>query len=150
MRLWRISEWPGLGGEGGLYADGRWNPLGVRVVYASEHPALSLIETLVHLHLKLARGSIPTTLKLIALDIDDGATISNTPALPSGWQANEPTTQAIGGAWLQANADLLLPVPSALIAHATNYLINPAHTQAVTHVREVTIEPVWIDKRFLR
>lgn len=73
----------------------------------------------------------------------------SSPALPVGWQANEPTSQALGNRWLDAGAELLLPVPSAVIPHATNYLISAAHPQAHTHLVE-SIEPFWFDKRYLR
>lgn len=47
------------------------------------------------------------------------------PALPLGWQANEPASQSAGNRWLDEGVELLLPVPSALLPHATNYLTKP-------------------------
>ncbi|WP_299692781.1 RES family NAD+ phosphorylase [Hydrocarboniphaga sp.] len=148
MRLWRISAWPGLDGTGGLHTSGRWHTVGRLVIYAGEHPALAMIETMAHMRLTLT--SIPLTLKLIPIDVADGAVISPSPTLPPGWQANEPTSQAVGDAWLASGAGLLLPVPSALLAHSTNYIINPAHPQAPMHLMEGNIEPFWFDKRYLR
>ncbi|EQD43820.1 RES domain protein [mine drainage metagenome] len=58
-------------------------------------------------------------------------------------------SQAVGDAWLRSRTGLLLPVPSALLAHATNHVINPAHAQAATHLAEGAIEPFWFDKRYL-
>ncbi|MDB5969454.1 MAG: hypothetical protein JWQ90_1904 [Hydrocarboniphaga sp.] len=107
-----------------------------------------MIETMAHMRLTLT--SIPLTLKLIPIDVADGAVISPSPTLPPGWQANEPTSQAVGDAWLASGAGLLLPVPSALLAHSTNYIINPAHPQAPMHLMEGNIEPFWFDKRYLR
>ena len=148
MRLWRISSYPGLTGIGGMHAAGRWHSQGRPVVYASEHPALAMVETLAHMRLGVT--SIPLTLKLIPIDIADGARVSTTPDLPGGWQANEPSSQALGDAWLAANTGLVLPVPSALIAHSTNYVINPRHQQAATHLNEGEVLPFWFDKRYLR
>lgn len=148
MRLWRISAFPGLTGIGGHYADGRWHTRGQAVIYAAEHPALAMIEAMAHMRLNLT--NIPLSLHLIPIDVLDGATISPAPALPSGWQANEPTSQALGNAWLAAVDGLLLPVPSAMLAHATNYLINPRHAQAATHLLEGAAEPFWFDQRCLR
>ena len=147
MRLWRISAFPGVAGEGGLHVDGRWHTMGHRVIYAAEHPALAMIEVMAHMRLSLT--AIPTTLKLIPVEVDDLAVCDPVPSLPTGWQANETTSQAVGNAWLKSGAALLMPVPSAILAHSTNYLINPAHPQANTHLREGTIEPFWFDKRFL-
>ncbi len=148
MRLWRISAWPGLTGEGGMHGDGRWHTKGHRVLYVGEHPALSTLEVMVHMRLNV--GEIPTTLQLIPIDVIDGASMDPPLVLPSGWQANEPTTQALGDAWLTGRTALLLPVPSAILAHSTNYLINPAHPQAATHLTEGAMEPYWFDKRFFR
>lgn len=65
MELWRISAWPGLSGLGGQYTDGRWHTMPRSVLYASEHPALAMIEAMAHMRLSL--GNIPTTLKLVSL-----------------------------------------------------------------------------------
>lgn len=96
MRLRRISQWTGLTGEGGLHAAGRWHTQGRRVIYASEHPALAMVEVMAHLRLSIA--AIPLTLKLTAIDVSKDARVSKTPELPEGWQANEPTSQAVGDA----------------------------------------------------
>lgn len=148
MRLWRISAYPGLTGNGGLYVDGRWHTVPRLALYASEHPALAMVEVMAHLRLSLT--NIPLSLKLIEIRIADGAIIAAAQTPPAGWQANEPTSQALGNQWLDATKELVLPVPSALLAHSTNYLINPRHPQAATHVSEVSVEPFWFDKRYLR
>lgn len=147
-RGWRVSEYPGLDGIGGLYVAGRWHSLGHQVIYLGEHPALALLESMAHMRLKLS--AIPTTLKLVAVDIKEGASFSSAPDLPSDWQANEVTSQAVGDLWLDSRTALVLSVPSAIIAHATNYIVNPLHPQASTHLEEASIEPIWIDPRFLR
>lgn len=148
MRLWRISSYPGLSGIGGHHADGRWHTRGKAILYASEHPALAMVEAMAHMRLGVT--AIPLTLKLIAIDVSDTATLAPTPGLPTGWQANEPTSQAIGDAWIARGDTLLLRVPSAIVAHSTNYLINPAHAEAPMLLSEVEIEPFWFDRRYLR
>jgi RES domain-containing protein len=117
------------------------------VVYASEHPALAMVEVLAHMRMSL--NNIPGSLKLIKIDVSPGAVISAMPELPSGWHANEPTSRAFGDRWLDSGAGLLLPTPSALLAHATNYLINTQHDQAATHLTEL-VEPFWFDRRYLQ
>jgi RES domain-containing protein len=148
MRLWRISSYPGLSGVGGQHVDGRWHTRGRQILYTSEHPALAMVEAMAHMRLGIT--AIPLTLKLIAIEVDDRATKAPAPRLPSGWQANEPTSQAVGDAWLAGRDALLLPVPSAILMHATNWLINPAHAESATMVSEVGIEPFWFDRRYLR
>jgi RES domain-containing protein len=148
MRLWRISSYPGLSGVGGLHADGRWHTRGKPVLYASEHPALAMVEAMAHMRLGVT--AIPLTLKLIAIDVSEATTIAPTPDLPPGWQANEPTSQAIGDAWIARAETLLLRLPSAILAHSTNYLLNPSHADAATRLSEVEVEPFWFDRRYLR
>ena len=148
MRLWRISSYPGLTGLGGHHTDGRWHTMPRSVLYASEHPALAIVELMAHLRLSL--GNIPTTLKLIAIDVADDAAISRTPDLPDGWQANEPTTQAVGNAWLDSGEGLLLQLASALLPYSTNYLVNAGHPQAATQLIEAEVRPFWFDRRYLR
>lgn len=147
-RIWRLSAWPGLPGAGGLRTSGRWNPLGIPANYAAEHPAPAVLEAMAHLH--LAMDEFPLTMKSIAIDVAEGAVISPPPVLPAGWQAREVGTQAVGGKRLLARGGLLLPLPSALVPDATDYLVNPRHAQASTHLAEGSIEPCWFDPRFIR
>lgn len=145
MRLWRISQYPGLTGIGGTYVSGRWHHAPRPIIYAAEHPALALVEALAHLRAEL--DAMPTSLRLLAIDIQPRATHASCPELPTGWQANEPTTQALGDKWLDAQRSLLMKVPSAILPHAHSCLINPRHRQAATHLTEVDEGPVWIDPR---
>lgn len=148
MRLWRISRFPGLSGAGGTFVDGRWHTKPKNVLYAAEHPALAMVEVLAHMNLTPA--NIPVELRLIAIDVKPRARITSDPELPSGWQANQPTTQVLGNRWLAANDALLLKCPSAVLPESFNYLINPLHRQAATHLTEVDCGPFWVDPRFIR
>lgn len=148
LRAWRISAFTGITGIGGHYTDGRWHTRPRHVLYAAEHPALAALEVMAHMRLSLA--NIPVTLRLIAIDVAEGALQSPRPSLPRGWQANRPTTQALGNQWLDGGEALLLPLPSAVMPHAWNLLLNPSHPQASTHLREGLDEPFWFDARHLR
>lgn len=148
MRVWRISAWPGLQGIGGMHCDGRWHTRPRHVLYAAEHPALAALEVMAHMRLALA--DIPLTLQLIGIDIAASALCAAPLKLPSGWQANQASTQALGNRWLDSHAALLLPVPSAVLPHASNFIINANHPQASTHLHEAVIEPFWFDQRHLR
>lgn len=145
--LWRISKYPGLSGIGGLYSDGRWHTKGQSVIYTAEHPALALVETMAHLDLSL--DEVPDTLKLCRLEVDGGLGIHSR-TLPVGWQANEVMSRKVGDAWLSAREHPLFAVPSAILPHAMNYLINPAHPKMPGKVTEASVEEIWIDKRFIR
>lgn len=148
MQVWRISRHVDLQGLGGTYVSGRWHTRPRPIIYAAESPALALIETLVHMDLTL--DTLPTDLQLIRIEIDDDASMRPVGRLPGNWQAIQPASQRIGNQWLMSGASLVLTVPSAIISHVTNMLINPLHAQAAGNVRVIDVEPFWIDPRFIR
>ena len=146
MQLWRISQQPGLTGIGGTKVDGRWHNKRF-IIYAAEHPALAMVEVLAHM--RLAATAMPITLRLLAINVKKGANITPSPSLPTGWQANQPTTRTIGNAWLDSGNGLLLKVPSAVLPKSYNYLVNPLHKQAASHLTEADFGPFWVDPRFV-
>lgn len=147
MRVYRLSSFPAIDGMGGMYASGRWHTVGKRVFYAADHPALSLVEVLAHM--RSSTEDMPITFRMVTIEVVEGAIISAAPDLPRNWSSNEPTSQAVGDAWLASGAGLLLPVPSVHV-DARNYVVNAAHPQAATHLRVVSDEPFWFDPRTLR
>lgn len=145
--VWRISQYPGLGGLGGMYGDGRWHSRGKLIIYAAEHPALALIEAMAHLDLSI--DEVPDTLKLCRIRVDDSL-VAYRRVLPAGWQANQVMSRKVGDAWLVAGTYPLFEVPSAILPHSTNLLINPAHPGVTAGVVELSVEDIWIDARFIR
>lgn len=103
---------------------------GKRIVYLSEHPALALIEVLVHL--KGNPALLPETYQLMKVvvpghastDVVDPATLS------AAWRTNQHESQMRGDAWLETSNSALLAVPSAPSPESTNYLLNPHHPAA--------------------
>lgn len=136
MRLWRISNHADLSGRGGLIADGRWHRVGVPVVYAADHPATAMLETLAHLDVE----RVPAEYRLIGIDVPDGVSVHRVlpSGLPSGWRENLEATQSIGADLLARAEHLILLVPTVLVPAAWNALLNPAHVEA----REFTIAEV--------
>jgi len=127
MRLWRISDYTDLSGEGGLKASGRWHTKGFRVVYLSDHSASALLETMVHLEIdaedlpddyQLLGVEVPDDLRLTSVDVSD---------LPADWREDQSITRAFGDNWLRAGATALMRVPSAIVPECRNYLLNPTH-----------------------
>jgi RES domain-containing protein len=130
MRLWRISGFADLSGEGGLRASGRWHNTGRRIVYLADHPASALLEVLVHLEVDVE--DFPTHYQLLAIDAPDDIAVTalDETKLPADWRAQVAGTRARGDEWLRAGASALLRVPSAIVPVASNYLLNPAHADA--------------------
>lgn len=145
--VWRISKYPGLTGAGGLAGNGRWHTKGRPIIYTGEHPALALIETMAHLDLSI--DEIPDTLKLCRIEVDDSLPFL-TRSLPTGWQANEVMSRKVGDMWLEEAAHPLFEVPSAILPHSMNVLINPEHPDVDGRVVEVSVEDIWVDQRFIR
>jgi RES domain-containing protein len=131
MRLWRISNHTSLSGEGGLHASGRWHSRGRRVVYLADHPASALLEVMVHL--EIDAEDLPTHYQLLGVDVPGGAPITALADndLPDGWRMQIALTRARGDEWLRTGRSALLRVPSAIVPDAANYLLNPAHSEAV-------------------
>lgn len=134
-RIWRIATqgptWQAddLSGLGAAQDPGRWNVLGVPVVYASGSIALACLETLVHISGDL---SLPLKRWLVAIDIPHDHWQQRTILLPedgTGWDAcpPEPPSCTWGSQWLASRRALLAQVPSVIIPEEANLLINPGH-----------------------
>src|SRR5882757_3150182 len=107
MRLWRISNFANLSGEGGLLASGRWHSRGRRIVYLSDHPASALLEVLVHLEVDV--DDLPVSYQLLAVDFPGEASETvSMGALPPDWRTNIAVTRQVGDRWLNAGATALL------------------------------------------
>lgn len=130
MILWRISNYDDLKGIGGLKYAGRWHNRGVPVIYTAEHPALALLEVLVHF--ELSPGEVPATFKLLEIEAPAGDLLAtlDTRSLRGDWQEDTDLTRAIGDEWLTTAGSLLLRVPSAVVPKSYNYLLNPRHPAA--------------------
>lgn len=115
-------------GEGARRYGGRWNSPGVAVAYAADSPASAILEVLVH----LGRADILGAYVLVPADVP-AELIEELAArdLPPDWRASPipPATQAVGDAWARAGRSAVLAVPSAIVPHARNYLLNPAHPE---------------------
>jgi RES domain-containing protein len=130
VRLWRISDFADLSGQGGLLASARWHSRGRRIVYLADHPAAALVEVLVHL--EIAAADLPDAFRLLAVDAaqDVAFQTARSVDLPAGWQQNSSWTRAVGDRWLGEGRTALLQVPSAIVPAASNWLLNPGHGDA--------------------
>ena len=143
MRLWRISEFAELSGEGAKTFPGRWNEGGVPIVYCSDHPSTSLLEILVHVD----REDLPRSYQLLEIFVPDGIGFFEFD-LPHNWQSLYETTRQIGTKFLTDLQHPLMRIPSIIMPQAFNFLINPAHPQAAA----ITIGQTWrypFDSRLL-
>jgi RES domain-containing protein len=135
MIAWRLCRRPyaTLDGEGARRFGGRWNSPGRPVVYLADHPALAALE--VRVHLDLPFDLLPSDYVLMQVDAPDPKSIE-----PAG------TTVIAGDTWLTATSSASVRVPSILVPHAWNLLLNPRHQDAArAEIRK--IEPFRFDPR---
>ena len=127
MKLWRISNYADLKGLGGLRTPGRWHNRGIPIVYLSESPALAMLEVLVHF--EMGPSEVPDTYQLLEIEFSGRKGISrlNLDTLPEG---GIEYTRMVGDEWLQSFSGALLKVPSSVVPHSANYLLNPRHELA--------------------
>jgi len=131
LTLWRLVKQKhaatAFSGEGAAWFGGRWNPMGLPVVYLSETLSLAALELLVHLTLEDRR----LLFAAILLEVPEGIAIETLEpaALPANWRdENVPQeTQIVGGDWAATKKSALLRVPSVVIPNEHNYLANPHH-----------------------
>ena len=127
--LWRISNHPDLTGAGGLKYSARWHTAGHPIVYLAETPAGALLEVLVHL--ELSESTLPRYYQLLRVSVAPGVLVEDL-RVPIGesWKRRVSFTRTLGNAWLHGGRTPLARVPSAILPHTSNYLLNPAHAGA--------------------
>jgi len=148
--LWRISNYTDLHGIGGLKASARWHTRGRRIVYLSSTPASSLLEILVHLEIE--KEHLPRSYKLLEIPVPDDLSIEKVEdrvKLPKNWQKKQAVTRTLGDQWLDENTSALLQVPSALVPHTSNFLLNPLHRDAV-RILVASVSRQGLDRRLIQ
>lgn len=113
-------------GEGARQFGGRWNSPGTRMIYCSESLSLATLELLVNLEsseLLRAYTAFPLTFPdRIVQDLDPTL-------LPANWRNYPPPVelQLLGDHWIADRASAVLRVPSVVVDHEHNLLLNPVH-----------------------
>ena len=153
MRVWRICNArraaSALSGEGARLYSGRWNPVGVPMVYTATSLALAAIEVFVHLDPRLP------PLEMVSVEAElgvDEAACERVALrdLPADWhRERHPELQRIGAEWIESRRSLVLLAPSAAIADSWNALVNPEHPEA-RRIRIVERKPFRFDERMFR
>jgi RES domain-containing protein len=148
IRIWRVCPAEtgecAYDGNGALKEAGRWHEEGTRIVYAAGSLALASLEFFVGLD---ARPSgelvgVPAELPDELIEKLDQYT------LPEGWMRTPPPSQArqIGTEWIASGRSAVLAVPSELVPHESNYLLNPVHPE-FQNIRIFAPEPFSYDER---
>jgi RES domain-containing protein len=134
LKAWRLSKQRyaerAFSGEGARILGGRWNSVGVPVVYTSLSLSLAVLEVFVH----MTTLAEPDDYVSVAVDlgVDElRAERVRTERLPNDWKRlNHPALQALGDEWVSSMRSLILLVPSVIVEGEWNALINPLHPDA--------------------
>ena len=112
-------------GEGARVWGGRWNSAGCAVVYTSAATSLGLLEKLVHTDAGLLPFyvTIPVTFDADLVEsVETGRLPANWRSLPAPFEL-----QRIGDEWLASMRSCILEVPSVIVPHESNFILNPNH-----------------------
>jgi len=106
---------------------GRWNLRGQFVIYAAGSRALACLENVVH---RSGEG-LNSLFSVMRLEVPDDLAVEelNLAQLPPGWQPTSAYArcQPLGADWYRRQTSAVLRVPSSIIAHEHNYVLNTRH-----------------------
>jgi RES domain-containing protein len=133
---------------GAMLHGGRWNSVGVRVIYAAETYAGALLEVLVHSNLLQP----PKNHRVVRIDIPADLTIETVaPDEVPRWDAEDAgESRAYGDAWYRAKRTAVLRVPGVItLGREHNVVLNTEHPE-FGRIVAGTAEIVHWDARLFR
>ena len=152
VEIWRIAadtpdyEAHDLSGKGAEKTGGRWNRKDTPMVYTSGSRSLACLETIVHLS---AGNPLPLNRFLVKIQVPISLWNARVVFKTSdhvGWDAEPAGKVSLdwGTGWALGKTSLIAAVPSIIVPEETNFLINPAHSDAgklkATKVRKWTYD----------
>jgi RES domain-containing protein len=126
---WRVVKqrfaFQAFDGEGARISGGRWNNAGRAVVYTAASTSLGLLEKLVHTE----KGLLPFYVTIPVTFDADLVEIVEPQELPASWRSLPAPVelQRIGNEWVDSMRSCILEVPSIIVPHESNYVLNPKH-----------------------
>jgi RES domain-containing protein len=127
--VWRLTHRKHIApdGEGARRYGGRWNKPGTPVVYTSGTLSLAVLEFLVHVDSDL----LPDSLVSVRATIPESVVIQtiHPSDLPGNWKDKiiPVAVQNLGTLWASAGTSAVLKIPSVVIEHEWNYVLNTLH-----------------------
>ena len=133
-----------LSGTGSKLFGGRWNSVGLAVLYTTQNISLAVLEILVRTDMQ----TIPISYHLIKIDIPNAIEpqLISSDKLKKDWKNDIGYTQWMGDEFIKSANSLLLKVPSAIVDEENNYVINPKHND-FKKVKIVKVNKFQFDKR---
>lgn len=148
MTIYRLSNEQykdDLSGTGAKLYGGRWNTVGVPMLYTTEHISLAVLEILVRTSIDL----IPLHYFLLKIEVPDTLSVSsvNKTKLKKEWKSDPAYTQWIGNEFVKANKAVVLKIPSAIVDEEHNFIINTSHSD-FKKIKISSSKKFNFDKRF--
>lgn len=135
-------------GEGARRFGGRWNSVGVPMVYTAATVSLAVLEIIVH----IGQESVLPSYSICEVEFDDSLiTKINIKTLPANWKTSPTPSEllAVGDAWISDGTSAVLQVPSVLVETESNYLLNPRHKD-FEKIRLGQPKPYQLDDRLFK
>lgn len=148
MLLYRISlckRAEDMSGTGAKLFGGRWNSVGVPMLYLASSRALAALEVLAH----LTSIQDPESFCITVFEVPDNSIEEvEKYLLPKDWNTypSPSSLKKIGDSFTKSNQSLLLKVPSAIVEDECNYLLNVNHP-LLDKVKIIGSKPFLFDKR---
>ena len=140
-----LSDMTGTGAR--LYG-GRWNKVGLPLLYTSSHLSLAVLELLAN-HV---RNLIDHTYGYVTIEVPDNQIKKiDLNTLHRDWRLSpyhDSTTQ-LGSRWIQHQESLALLAPSAALHQEHNLLINPLHPDNAS-IKIIDYGPLELDGRIIQ
>ncbi len=115
-----------LSGMGAKLYGGRWNRVGVPLLYTSENLSLAVLENIVHIQ----NPAILPTFKAITIEIPDSFREYSVNDFPENWVSQDgfEELRKLTDDFIKSGEFLSMKVPSAIIEMEYNFLVNPQHS----------------------
>jgi len=138
-----------LSGEGARLFGGRWNKPGDGMIYFSQNLSLCLLEIIVHVDY----AALPLDYSFLEVEIPDSSikNIQSIDFIEPKWSTEAAVNklQMLGSSWLKKKESLAMRVPSAVMHHENNILVNPSHKD-FGKLKIIKIGKMDFDPRLLR
>lgn len=134
-----------MSGTGAKLFGGRWNSVGVPMLYLASSRALAALEVLAH----LTNIQDPESFCITVFDVpDDSIEEIEKHLLPNDWNSypSPSSLKKKGDAFVRENKSLLLKVPSAIVEDEYNYVLNVNHP-LLDSVKIIGTKTFLFDKR---
>lgn len=130
-----------------MHGAARWHHKGTRVAYAAANPSLALLEILVHVN-PADFGEKTLVIAEVPDDSVEEVSLARVVQLlrDAADPASERASRDFGTAWAREGRTLALSVPSLVVPHDRNVILNALHVR-IGDVAEVARERVSLDPR---